>query len=58
MVSSKSTCSSKSTKTNRTLSPLNIDEDHTIRVSLDYMNTKEEIDIFVDAMKEIVEKYG
>lgn len=58
MVSSKSTCSSKSSKTNRSLSSVDIDEDHTIRVSLDYLNTKEEINIFVDSLKEIVEKYG
>lgn len=58
MVSSKSTCSSKSSKTNRTLSSVDIDEDHTIRVSLNYLNTKEEINIFVDSLKEIVEKYG
>ena len=58
MVSSKSTCSSKSSKTNRTLSALGIDEDHTIRVSLDFNNTKEEIDIFVEIMKELVKNYG
>lgn len=58
MVSSKSTCSSKSSKTNRTLSSVDIDEDHTIRVSLDYLNTKEEIDTFASSLKEIVEKYG
>ena len=58
MVSSKSTCSSKSSKTNRTLSAVGIDEDHTIRVSLDFNNTKEEIDIFMDVLKELVKNYG
>lgn len=58
MVSSKSTCSSKTSKTNRTLSALGIDEDHTIRVSLDFNNTKEEIDIFIIALKELIKNYG
>lgn len=58
MISSKSTCSSKSKNSNRTLSNLSIDEDHTVRVSLDYNNTEEEIDEFVKTLKELVNNYG
>lgn len=58
MVSSKSTCSSKTSHQNRTLSSVDIDEDHTFRVSLDYHNTKQEIDFFFDALNEVIKKYG
>ena len=58
MISSKSTCSSKSKNTNRTLYNLGIDEDHTVRVSLDFNNTKDEIDIFVEVLKDLINNYG
>ena len=58
MISAKSTCSSKSKNTNRTLSVLGIDEDHTVRVSLDYENTKEEIDIFANELESLIKNYG
>lgn len=58
MVSSKSTCSSKKKGTNRTLTALNIDEDYAIRVSFDLENTKEEIDYFIEALKEAIEEYA
>lgn len=58
MISSKSTCSSKTKKTNRTLTNVNIDEDYTVRVSLDFINTKEEVDIFMTTLKKLVDNYG
>ncbi len=57
MVSSKSTCGSKKNEPNRTLSALGIDDDHAIRVSFDYTNTKEEIDYFAETLKEILKQY-
>jgi len=58
MVSSKSTCGSRKNELNRTLSSLNIDENYAIRVSFDYTNTKEELNYFIDSLKEILDKYG
>lgn len=58
MVSSKSTCGSRKNEPNRTLSSMNIDEDHAIRVSFDYTNTPEEIDYFLESLKEILNKYA
>ena len=58
MVSSKSTCGSRKNEENRTLSSMSIDEDYAIRISFDYTNTLEEIDYFVDTLKEILDKYG
>jgi len=58
MVSSKSTCGSRKNEPNRALSSLNIDENYAIRVSFDYTNTKEEIDYFIDSLKEILDRYG
>ena len=58
MVSSKSTCSSKEKGTNRTLTAMGKDEDHAIRVSFDYSNTKEEIDYFIDVLKEAIAAYA
>ena len=34
------------------------DEDHAIRVSFDYTNTIEEIDYFIDNLKEILKQYA
>ncbi|MBR2577756.1 MAG: cysteine desulfurase, partial [Erysipelotrichaceae bacterium] len=58
MVSSKSTCGSKKNEPNRALRALGIDEDHAIRVSFDFENTKEEIGFFLDCLKEDIEKYA
>ena len=58
MVSSKSTCGSRKNEKNRALSALKVDEDFAIRVSFDYTNTKEEIDYFVESLKEILDKYA
>ena len=58
MVSSKSTCGSKKNEPNRTLHSMNIDENYAIRISFDYLNTIEEIDYFIDALKEILDKYA
>jgi len=58
MVSSKSTCGSRKNESNRTLKSMGIDDDHAIRVSFDHHNTKEEIDYFIDSIKEIIKKYA
>jgi len=58
MVSSKSTCGSRKNELNRSLNSLNIDENYAIRVSFDYTNTKEEINYFIDSLKEILNKYA
>lgn len=58
MVSSKSTCGSRTNEQNRTLESMNINDNYALRVSFDINNTKEEVDYFVDCLKEIVEKYG
>ena len=57
MISSKSTCGSRKHEINRTLKSLNIDEDFALRISFDQTNTKEEIDFFVDCLKEDIEHY-
>ena len=58
MVSSKSTCSSKKKGTNRTLTALGVDEDYAIRVSFDMDNSKEEIDYFINVLKEAIKEYA
>jgi cysteine desulfurase len=58
MVSSKSTCGSRKNEPNRTLHAMGYDEDHAIRVSFDYTNTIEEIDYFIDNLKEILKQYA
>lgn len=58
MVSSKSTCGSRKNEGNRTLTSLGINEDYALRISFDYSNTKEEIDYFVNCLKEDIERYG
>ena len=57
MVSSKSTCTSKSKSHSRSLEALNINDDYAIRISFDHDNTFEEIDRFIEALKEIIDKY-
>jgi len=58
MVSSKSTCGSRKNDSNGTLDSLGINSDYSIRISFDYLNNKEEIDYFLECLKEIVSKYG
>lgn len=58
MVSSKSTCGSRKNETNRALNALGIDENYAIRISFDYTNTKDELQYFVDSLKEILDRYG
>ena len=58
MVSSKSTCSSKEKGTNRALTAIGKDEDYAIRVSFDESNTLEEIDFFIDVIKEAIKNYA
>ncbi|MBQ6126567.1 MAG: cysteine desulfurase [Erysipelotrichaceae bacterium] len=58
MVSSKSTCGSRENEPNRTLRSMHIDEDHAIRVSFDYTNNEEEMQYFIDCLKEIIEQYA
>ncbi len=58
MVSSKSTCGSRKNEPNRSLSSMNIDEDHAIRISFDHTNTIEELDRFNQCLKEILDKYA
>ena len=57
MVSSKSTCGSRKNEENRTLTSMGYDEDYAIRISYDYTNTLEEIDYFIECLKEILAKY-
>lgn len=57
MVSSKSTCGSKKNELNRALKAISVDEDYAIRISFDYENTKEEIDYFIECLKEDIKKY-
>lgn len=58
MVSSKSTCGSRKNEGNRTLTTLDINEDYALRISFDFSNTKEEIDYFINCLKEDIERYG
>lgn len=57
MVSSKSTCGSRKNEGNRTLKALNIDEDYALRISFSEANTKEEIDYFIECLKEDIKRY-
>lgn len=57
MVSSKSTCGSRKNEGNRTLKALGVDEDYALRISFGESNTKEEIDCFIDCLKEDIKRY-
>ena len=57
MVSGKSTCGSRENTPSRTLEALGIDGDYTIRLSLGHHNTKEEVDRFLEVLKEIIARY-
>ena len=58
MVSSKSTCGSRENENNRTLKALGKDEDYALRISFDKSNTKEEIDYFIECLKEDIKHYA
>ncbi len=58
MVSSKSTCGSRKNEGNRTLMALGKDEDYALRISFGDDNTFEEIDYFIDCLKEDIKRYG
>ena len=58
MVSSKSTCGSRENENNRTLKALLKDEDYALRISFDKTNTKEEIDYFIECLKEDIKHYA
>lgn len=56
-LSSVSTCGTRSEERSHTAMSLGYDEKHVIRVSLDYANTKEEVDYFLKTLKNILENY-
>lgn len=61
MVSARSTCDSRSYNPSYVLLAMGYSEKRAnscIRVSLSYHNTEEEIDLFLDALKEITQNYG
>lgn len=58
MVSSKSTCGSRKNEPSRVLKSMNINDEYAIRVSFDAHNTKEEIDYFIESIREVINKYG
>ena len=58
MVSSKSTCGSRENEPSRVLKSMGIDDQYAIRISFDIDNTKDEIDYFIAALKETIQKYG
>lgn len=60
-VSAQSTCASKSKARSHVLIAMGLGEEratHALRISLSHMTTKQEIDDFVAALKEIIKKYG
>ena len=58
MVSSKSTCGSRSNENSRSIISLGKDDNYTIRISLEASNSIEEIDYVIKCLKEIINKYG
>lgn len=61
MVSALSTCHSKENMTSHVLKSMGYSDDrikHSLRVSFDYHITLKDIDDFMDALKEILDKYG
>lgn len=59
-VSSQSTCSSRTKAPSHTLSAMNLDQSITygaIRVSFSHLTTKEELDYFIESVKEIINEY-
>ena len=58
MLSSKSTCGSRKNEKNRSYETLNILDDYSIRISFDYTNNLEELNYFIENLKEIINKYA
>lgn len=58
MISSRSTCGSRINEPSRVLTSMGIADDRAVRISFDGDNRLEEIDYFIDALKEILQKYG
>lgn len=61
MVSARSTCDSKSDHSSYVLKAMGFSETRAsscIRVSLSYHNTLEEVDRFLNALKEVIQQYG
>lgn len=58
MVSSRSTCGSRKNEPSRVLTSVGIDDDYAIRISFDAYNKPEEVDYFLDVLKESIAKYG
>ena len=61
MVSARSTCESKSANTSYVLKAMGYSDARAsscIRVSLSHENTAEEVDAFIQALKEIISQYG
>jgi cysteine desulfurase len=61
MVSARSTCASKSDDPSYVLTAMGFSSRRAsscIRISLSYHNTEEEIDLFLQSLKEIIEHYG
>ena len=59
-VSAISTCHSKKT-TSHVLEAIGLDNDrirNSLRISINYTNSKEEIDYFIDSLKEVINYYG
>ena len=56
-LSSRSTCGTRSEEPSYTALAMNYPAEHAIRISLDYNNTKEEIDYLLKTMKESIIKY-
>ncbi len=61
MVSAQSTCASKSGNPSKVLTAMGFSNERSnscIRVSFSRFNTKDEIDYFIDSLKEIIKTYG
>lgn len=58
MVSSRSTCGSRENEPSRVLKSIGVDDEYAIRISVNEENNRQEIDYFIDVLKEAIEKYG
>lgn len=58
MVSSRSTCGSRENEPSRVLKSIGVDDEYAIRISINEENNRQEIDYFIDVLKEAIEKYG
>ena len=57
MVSSKSTCGTRSHAPSRVLESIGVDSNYAIRISFDTDNVKEDVDYFIECLKEIIAHY-